>query len=145
MSRVTRAAAATVSAVVLLAGIGFAGSAPAGAAAPAQTASGKTSAKASVEVGDNFYKPVELEVTAGTKVTWTNKGKILHNVIPVKGDKWGTKALVKGKTYSYKFKKPGTYAYYCSFHGSPTGGQRGTIVVKAAAPVTTTTTTTAAR
>jgi len=139
VSRFTRAVVATVSAAVLVAGIGLSGIGAAGAAAPAQT-----SGKASVEVGDNFFKPVELEVAAGTKVTWTNKGKILHNVRPVKGDKWGTKALTKGKTYSYTFKKPGEYAYYCSFHGSPTGGQRGTIVVKAARPATTKTTTVSA-
>lgn len=132
MSRFSRAVAATIGATALVTGLGLSGIGPAAAAAPAQS-----SGKATVEVGDNFFKPTELEVTAGTKVSWKNKGKILHNVKPVKGDKWGTKALTKGDTYTYRFKKPGTYAYYCTFHGSPTSGQRGTIVVKAAAPPTT--------
>jgi plastocyanin len=104
-------------------------------------AGAQTSGSSKVTVGDNYFKPVTLEVTAGTKVTWTNKGKILHNVTPSKkAQKFGTKSLPKGKSYSYTFTKPGTYAYYCSFHGSPGSGQRGTIVVEAAPTPTTTTT-----
>jgi plastocyanin len=59
-------------------------------------------------------------------------------VTPDKGKKFGTKELSRGKSYSYTFKKPGTYAYYCSFHGSPGKGQHGTIVVKAAETTSTT-------
>jgi plastocyanin len=125
--------AVVTGAVVLAAALGFGGSA---SAAP-PTKSPKP--KAAIEVGDNFFKPAEVEVAAGTVVTWTNKGKILHNVVPVKGSAWGTKALTKGKSYSYRFKKPGRYAYYCSFHGSPNSGQRGVIVVTKPEPPTTTT------
>ena len=131
MKHRSRTVAAAVAAATLAVGVGLA-AAPAGAAAPAQT-----SGTAKVSVGDNFYKPDAIEITAGTKVTWKNNGKILHNVKPVKGDKWGTGALTKGKSYSYTFKKPGKYAYYCTFHGSPSGGQRGTITVVAAPPPTT--------
>ena len=135
-TRFTRTTAAAVATAVLALGLGALAGAPAGAAAPTQT-----SGKATVEVGDNFFEPDELEITAGTKVTWKNEGKVLHNVVPVKKGKWkGTSSLTKGKSYSYTFKKAGKYAYYCSFHGSPTGGQRGTIVVAKAAPATTSTT-----
>lgn len=136
--RFTRTVAATATAVALTLGVGAWAVTPAGATAPAQS-----SGKAKVEVGDNYFEPDELEVPAGTRVTWKNEGKILHNVKPVKGDKWGTSSLTKGKSYSYRFKKPGKYAYYCTFHGSPTGGQRGVIVVTKPAPPTTTTTTAA--
>lgn len=135
MQRFPRTIATTVAAAALALGVGLAGVGPASAAAP-----GTSSGSASVKVGDNYFKPTELEVTAGTKVTWKNEGKILHNVIAVKG-KFGTKALTKGNAYSYKFKKPGTYAYYCSFHGSASSGQRGSITVVAAPPPTTTPTT----
>ena len=138
MNRITRKAALVVSAVAMatttFGAMGTLGVAPAGA----QAAGSST-----VKVGDNFFKPEDLEVTAGTKVTWTNKGKILHNVTPNKGKAYGTKELARGKSYSFTFKKPGKYAYYCSFHGSPGSGQHGTIVV-APAPTPTTTTTAAA-
>ena len=131
MNRITRKAALVVSAVVLAAAgaVGAFGTLPAGA---------QSSGSGKVTVGDNYFKPDDLEVTAGTKVTWTNQGKILHSVTPNKGKRFGTKELSRGKSYSYKFKKPGTYAYYCTFHGSPGSGQHGTIVVTAA-PTTTTT------
>jgi plastocyanin len=133
VNRITRKAALVVSAVVLAAAgaVGAFGTLPAGA---------QSSGSGKVTVGDNYFKPDDLEVTAGTKVTWTNQGKILHSVTPNKGKRFGTKELSRGKSYSYKFKKPGTYAYYCTFHGSPGKGQHGTIVVTPAAESTTTTT-----
>jgi plastocyanin len=126
-----RKAVLGVSALMIAATVAFGtvGGLPAGA---------QSSGSSKVKVGDNYFKPEDLEVTAGTKVTWTNKGKILHNVTPNKGKAFGTKELPRGKSYSFTFKKPGTYAYYCSFHGSPGGGQHGSIVVTAA-PTTTTT------
>jgi plastocyanin len=131
VSRLSRKVALVVSAAAVSATIalGAVGVAPAGA---------QSSGSGQVTVGDNFFKPADVEVTAGTKVTWKNTGKVLHSVTPDKGKKFGTKELSRGKTYSYTFKKPGTYAYYCSFHGSPGKGQHGTIVVSAA-PTTTTT------
>jgi plastocyanin len=133
-TRIRRAALA-VSAIALsastLAATGVVGDAP---------ASAQTSSSAKVDVGDNFFKPEDLEIVAGTKVTWTNTGKILHNVTPNKGKKFGTKSLPKGKSYSYRFKKAGKFAYYCTFHGSPGSGQHGTIIVKPAPTPTTTTT-----
>jgi plastocyanin len=129
VSRFGRKIALVASALAVSAtlGAGSIGIAPAGA----QSNSG------AVTVGDNYFRPQDIEVTAGTKVTWTNKGKIIHSVTPNKGKRFGTKALARGKSYSYTFKKPGKYAYYCTFHGSPGGGQHGTIVVTA--PTTTTT------
>jgi plastocyanin len=134
VNRITRKAALVVSAMALAAttAVGTLGAAPAGA---------QTSGSSKVTVGDNFFKPEDLEIVAGTKVTWTNKGKILHNVTAnKKKPKFGTNSLPKGKSYSYTFKKPGKYAYYCSFHGAPGSGQHGTIVVTAAPTPTTTTT-----
>ena len=134
MNGITRKAALVVSAVALVATttVGTLGAAPAGA---------QSSGSSKVTVGDNYFKPEDLEVVAGTKVTWTNKGKILHNVTASKKkQKFGTRSLAKGKSYSYTFKKPGKYGYYCSFHGSPSSGQRGTIVVTPAPTPTTTTT-----
>ena len=135
MSTLGRKAALVASALAVstMVAFGVLGVAPAGA---------KSSGSAKVKVGDNYFKPDSVQVTAGTKVTWTNGGKILHSVKPNTGNAFGTKALARGKSYSYTFKKPGTYAYYCTFHGSPTSGQRGTIVVTAA-PTSTTATTSA--
>ena len=132
MKRILQKSALIVSALVLAAAtaLGVLGAAP---------ASAQSSGKSKVTVGDNYFKPQDLTVTAGTKVTWTNKGKILHSVKPNTGSAFGAKALGSGKKYSFTFKTPGTYAYYCTFHGGPGSGQHGTIVVKPAASTTSTT------
>jgi plastocyanin len=90
---------------------------------------------------DNNFLPQNLTVTAGTKVTFTNRGRNPHNIVPVgnpaRADEpattWGAldtqfqpKAL-----YSYVFDRTGTFAYYCTIHGSPKGGMFGTITVTA--------------
>ena len=130
MNTIRRKVALVASAMVLTAtgAFGALATVPAGA---------QSSGSGKVTVGDNYFKPGDLEVAAGTKITWTNTGKVLHSVTPDKGKKFGTKELSRGKSYSYTFKKPGTYAYYCTFHGSPGKGQHGTIVVKAATTTTT--------
>jgi plastocyanin len=125
VNRVRRVMASAVAAVVIAIPFAAATASVSGATTPTQS-SGKTK----VTVGDNFFKPQEIEVVAGTKVVWTNKGKILHNVVPDKGKAFGTKRISAGSSYSYKFKKPGEYPYYCSFHGAPGSGQYGTIVVQ---------------
>ena len=84
-----------------------------------------------VQAIDNSFRPEELEVAAGTEVVWDNGGRNDHNVLPVEGDAWGVEAadFEPGATYRHRFTEPGTYAYYCSLHGTTTKGMVGSIVV----------------
>jgi plastocyanin len=82
---------------------------------------------AAVEVNiDNFsFAPVEISVSVGTTVTWTNHDDIPHTVVST--DKvFKSKVLDTDDKYSYTFTKPGTYPYFCSVHPKMTG----TVVVK---------------
>ena len=85
------------------------------------------------EVGvlDNTFRAAEVTVAAGTEVVWENGGRNDHNVVPVEGDDWGVEAdqFAPGAEYRHRFTEPGTYAYYCSLHGTTTNGMVGTIVV----------------
>ncbi len=80
---------------------------------------------------DNSFRPAELTVAAGTTVEWENGGRNDHNVLPADTDEWGVEAdaFAPGDRFSHRFTEPGTYAYYCSLHGTPTKGMVGTIVV----------------
>jgi plastocyanin len=84
-----------------------------------------------VDAIDNSFRPGEVKVAAGTEVVWTNAGRHAHNVLPVEGDEWGAEAEAfgPGDTYQHRFTEPGTYAYYCSLHGTTTKGMVGTLVV----------------
>jgi len=86
-------------------------------------------AAASVAIKDFEFQPKELKVKAGTTVTWTNDGGSSHTVTADDGS-FESPTLAKGKTFSRKFDKPGTYPYYCALHGGAGGdGMSGTVVV----------------
>jgi plastocyanin len=73
------------------------------------------SESAQIEMDDDVFKPTQLTVPAGTKVTWVNKGKKAHTV--VSKDKLFDSGLVQvGGQFSYKFDTPGTYFIRCSPH-----------------------------
>jgi plastocyanin len=80
---------------------------------------------------DNTFRVADVKIKPGTTVTWTNKGHNDHDVLPVRGDTWGTKVngFTPGASYSARFDRPGVYPYYCSIHGSKTKGMVGTVVV----------------
>lgn len=66
----------------------------------------------SVKMVDDKFKPKSVAVSAGTKIKWVNKGNYSHTTT---GPGWDV-TLSPGQSYSHKFKKAGTYSYYCSFH-----------------------------
>ncbi len=86
-----------------------------------------------VQALDNTFRPENVEVPAGTTVVWQNVGRNAHDVAPAEGDAYGVgKArFVPGDSYSHRFTEPGTYAYYCTLHGTPEAGMVGTISVTA--------------
>lgn len=76
------------------------------------------------------FKPAQLEVKAGSKVTWANQDDIAHTVTsgtPEQRDGRFNLALDgKGATTAVQLKEPGAYPYFCSRHQS----MRGEIRVK---------------
>lgn len=82
---------------------------------------------AAVSVGDGIFSPPSITVAVGGTVTWTNNDGSQHNVTANAGAFKST-TLAPGAKFSFKFTKPGTYAYNCTFHG----GMNGTIIVPTA-------------
>jgi len=102
---------------------------------------------ANVVVLDNSFRPIEVEISAGTEVVFENRGRNEHNILPdsVKDDAglaellatdsspsaWGVASteFAPGEVYSHVFDAPGVYSYYCSIHGVPGVGMYGVIRV----------------
>lgn len=86
-----------------------------------------------VGVGDNDFDPPVIIVSPGTDVVWTNVGRNRHNVISSDEEpafaQIDTEQLDDGSSASRTFDEVGAYPYYCSIHGSPTRGQRGSVLV----------------
>ncbi len=86
-------------------------------------------AASAVTISNTQYSPAKLTVAAGTTVTWTNKEAKPHTVT-ADDNSFASKAMKENDTFSFKFDKPGTYAYHCAFHGGNGGkGMAGTVVV----------------
>jgi plastocyanin len=95
-------------------------------------------ASASVSIGDNFYDPATVTISAGDSVVWTNNGQAPHTVTADDGsfdsspDCPGNidECMQSGDTYSHTFGSAGTFTYYCKVHGQ---GMSGTVVVQGGA------------
>jgi len=82
-----------------------------------------------VTVNDNSFSPSSKTVDVGTTVTWTWAGGAAHNVTWVSGSPAASATQSSG-TYQRTFDTAGTYEYYCTIHGTPTSGMRGTVTVQ---------------
>ena len=78
----------------------------------------------SVRATDNdTWKPAVREIHKGDKVIWRNPSDGAHNVTAY-GANWDkSSVLAPGDTTSKRFRKRGTYKYYCTFHGDVDNGQ----------------------
>ncbi len=84
-----------------------------------------------IEAADNDFRPQYVTVRAGTKVTFDNVGRNLHNVWAV-DDRFAsiaTSDFDPGQQASVAFDRTGDYPYYCTLHGSSTKGMIGAIRV----------------
>lgn len=97
------------------------------------------STEVAVAARDNVFEPETVTVDAGTTVTWTNEGRNDHNIADASEaytDATATPfeveavAFTPGDQYTATLDEPGNYAYYCTLHGTPTGGMIGTIIVE---------------
>lgn len=82
-------------------------------------------ADSAVTIKGFIFKPSPLQVKAGTRVTWTNEDQIQHTVTSgtpgSKDGKFDGTLDGAGKTFTFTFDSPGTYAYFCDRHNSMTG------------------------
>lgn len=87
---------------------------------PASTNASSTTATATntVNIKDYMFGPSSIKVKVGTKVTWTNQDAVNHTIT---ADNPGSDApnsmdIGKGQSYSFTFKKAGSYTYHCFPH-----------------------------
>ena len=74
--------------------------------------------EAVVSMQFNRYAPEDVEVAAGTTVTWVNEdydSGEWHNVIHEFGS-FASESFGPGSAFSVTFTIPGVYGYYCDLH-----------------------------
>lgn len=81
-------------------------------------------AKVHLQIKNSSFSPASVHVSVGTTVTWSNADMMAHTVTSSDGS-FNSGDLQPGKSFSYTFKKPGTYSYICNYHPS----MQGTVIV----------------
>ena len=106
---------------------GASGSGAAEAWAPARAATVEVATQAATQPAvvhiENFaFRPREIVVAAGTKVTWHNADDVPHTATS-QGDPrvFDSGALDTDEKFSFVFSKPGEYGYFCKVHPHMTG------------------------
>jgi plastocyanin len=95
---------------------------PAPTAVPTPPLGGAPSA-VSVDAADFEFRPATIEVAAGGRVTWTNRGVAPHTVTAEDGT-FDSGMLEAGAAFTQAFEAPGSYAYLCAFHPEMTAAIR---------------------
>jgi plastocyanin len=81
--------------------------------------------------GGGRFSPANVAIAAGTTVRWTWVDDP-HTVTSTGAPAFPGHPANAGPptVYEFTFTTPGTYRYYCTVHGTPTTGMRGTVVVQ---------------
>lgn len=89
-----------------------------GATPPAQQASQASPAVGvtQVQIANFAFTPANLQVSAGTTVTWTNQDTAPHTVTFRTSVLKSSGILRQSESFTATFTMPGTYAYYCAVH-----------------------------
>jgi len=82
-------------------------------------ASPAAAAEVEVQIVDFAFKPAEISIQAGGKITWTNIGDVPHSIF---SEETKSEIIDPGATYEWTVDQPaGDYDYQCGLHPSMTG------------------------
>lgn len=62
------------------------------------------------------FRPAQLAVKVGTKLTWTNSGAVAHTVTADQAGVFDSGSVDPKASFTFTFSAPGTFAYHCTFH-----------------------------
>ena len=68
-----------------------------------------------IDTADYSFTPVRVSVPAGTTITWSNSGAVIHTATATNGN-FDTGDIPSGSSVSIEFDTPGTFSYNCNPH-----------------------------
>jgi plastocyanin len=84
-------------------------------ASSAQAAAAPLPKTVTVPISSFRFMQMSVTIPAGGSVTWKNLDGEPHTVVSTDGQ-FRSSALDQGDSFTFRFTKPGTYAYVCSIH-----------------------------
>ncbi len=91
---------------------------------------GGRTATTQVSVRDDFFSPEDIVVSPRATVTWTWMENDFHDVTWVSAPLDNSLLQSSGTHEVAMPTATGVYDYYCTIHGSPTSGMRGSVLVQ---------------
>ena len=94
------------------------GDVPASPSAPppaASTAPAPSGPIVDATIVDFAFQPLELQVAAGSTITWSNTGEYPHTVTADDAS-FDSEILLPAETFSVTLTQPGTFTYHCNIH-----------------------------
>ena len=83
--------------------------------------------RSQIAIANYAFSPATITVAPGTTVVWVNRDGDAHTVTSSAGPQsFHSPGLEKGDTFSFTFRKAGSYQYFCSVHPF----MHGTIIVR---------------
>ncbi|MFN8677889.1 MAG: cupredoxin family copper-binding protein [Thermomicrobiales bacterium] len=79
-----------------------------------------------VDIRDFAFNPNPVEIAAGGSVTWTNQDAVPHTATGVDRAVLQSGTIQPGASFTQVFDTPGTFDYFCEFHGN----MKGQVIVK---------------
>jgi plastocyanin len=92
----------------------------AGVGSPQTAPPASDAAAYAINIKDFMFTPRNLVIPVGSKVTWTNKDEEPHKVAEV-NSLFTSQPLDTDEAFTYQFKTPGRYEYFCTVHPRMTG------------------------
>jgi plastocyanin len=93
-----------------------------GAAAAGENA--QTSSAATVRIADFAFHPPTLRVARGSQVVFANRSNVTHTA--TRDGSFESGLIKPGKSFTFRFKQKGSFAYRCLIHPS----MRGRVIVE---------------
>ena len=76
-----------------------------------------TAGEVQIEIEDFVFKPAEVTIAPGTKVTWINKDQAPHTATSTDTpQKFNSGGLDTDDKFSFVFNDKGEYPYFCALH-----------------------------
>jgi plastocyanin len=63
-----------------------------------------------------FFIPANVQITAGSTLTWTNKDYVAHTATSSDGFSFDTKTIIPNDSISLSMRNKGFFTYYCKIH-----------------------------
>src|ERR1044072_9076156 len=83
----------------------------------ADAPAGRAARSVEVSVRDDSFKPRRLSIASGTRVHWTWRGSLVHNVTVDSGPKHFRSKDQSSGEFARTLRKRGVYKLLCTIHG----------------------------